>query len=233
MKHLFMLTAVSLHILGHQLGKTHFIVGKPKTAHTITSAPKQTRQIKTHHTSCRAYFSPKDNIKQQLIDLIDQEKKSIKVSVYTFTDKDIALALINAKKRGVAVEVITDGNASRDKFSKISLLKQEGIMVRVYEPQDEGLINNLMHHKFVVFGCNKEDESLLWTGSFNFTKSANARNQENVIVLQDEAIIDQYVTQFEQLKKMIMTPSHAKESIKQEVHQVSLKKRQTRKNKLT
>lgn len=208
-------------------GKTHFILGCPATRSFDTSknqdAPKQ-----QHPTQCRAYFSPHDNIKQHLIDLITHEKQSIKVSVYTFTDKEIAAALIEAQKRGVAVEVITDGSASKDKFSKIAYLNQAGIRVCVYEPKEEGLINNIMHHKFVLFGKNKDDKPLLWTGSYNFTKSANIKNQENVVVLDDPHIVDQYLKQFERLKTIIQSPR----SVNQKEHTIARvnRKKQNKKN---
>jgi len=63
-----------------------------------------------------------------------------------------------------------------------------------------------MHNKFVIFSCNVGNKTLLWTGSFNFTKSAQLRNQENVVVLDDPCIIEKYEKQFEVIKKRTGKP---------------------------
>jgi phosphatidylserine/phosphatidylglycerophosphate/cardiolipin synthase-like enzyme len=58
-----------------------------------------------------------------------------------------------------------------------------------------------MHHKFVIFGNNIGGKSLLWTGSYNFTKSATMNNQENVLVLDEIHLIEKYGRQFELIKQ--------------------------------
>jgi len=51
-----------------------------------------------------------------------------------------------------------------------------------------------MHHKFAIF-----DGKLLVTGSYNWTDSAERYNHENVLVLEDPAIINRYQTRFNRL----------------------------------
>ena len=53
---------------------------------------------------------------------------------------------------------------------------------------------------FIVFKKNLLGRSILWTGSFNFTHSARLRNQENVLILDNKALIDRYLEQFGVLK---------------------------------
>ncbi len=57
-----------------------------------------------------------------------------------------------------------------------------------------------MHHKFALF-TNNAGKSIVWTGSYNFTKAANEANQENVIVIADNKIFDQFSNQFKRLKE--------------------------------
>ena len=207
-------------------GKTHFIVGLPRNqaAAVVPKAPEAVYSDATVNTPCwlcsnktaicQAFFSPQDDIKAILIDLIAHEQKSIRVTIFMFTEKEIAQALIAAHQRGVLVEVITDGGNAKDRYSKIPLLQKEGIAVYIYQPQDaNSMLSDIMHHKFVVFEKNNSDKSLVWTGSFNFTKSANARNQENVVVLDDVAIIKQFRDRFEQLKRAVGKPKKHKETI--------------------
>ncbi|MCL5875952.1 MAG: phospholipase D-like domain-containing protein [Candidatus Dependentiae bacterium] len=192
-------------------GKTHFIVGLPKEQHLVQ---QQSPQVRSDHSFClpfqnpqeqvkHAFFSPDDNIKKILIDLIDAEQKAIKVTAFMVTDKDIAQALINAQCRGIAVEVITDGNSSKDRFSKIPMLKDSKITVYTYQPQSSGIVNDIMHNKFIVFKDNIHHKSLLWTGSFNLTKSANDRNHENVLIVEEPCLVEQYEKRFEYLKTTI------------------------------
>ncbi len=208
--------------LGQSFGKTHFIVGLPKDEHVI----KVTTPQEEHHTSSlpfaypqekikHAFFSPDDNIKKILIDLIDAEKAGIKVTAFMLTDKDIAQALIDARQRGIKVEVITDGNSSKDRFSKVGMLKDAKITIYHYEPQSKGMVNDIMHHKFIIFKDNIHHKSLLWTGSFNLTKSANDKNHENVVVIEEPCLVEQYDKRFDYLKTMIEKTARG-ESLEQE-----------------
>ena len=191
------------------LGKTHFILGLP----TLTPPPLKKIQPAPNlhdlnkklvcHDGCykQAFFSPDDNVQEILVQLIDQEKKSIKIAIFSFTDGKIAQALIEAARRGVQVEIIVDASGLRDKFSKIELLKGHNIKVTVYDPKNNTVYNNIMHHKFVIFENNVASKSLLWTGSYNFTKSATMNNQENVLVLDEMHLIQKYAHQFELIKE--------------------------------
>src|ERR1700761_6863480 len=70
-------------------GKTHFIAGFPHETATHKRS-KNKREQSTASTEKTVLFSPDDNLQQALIDLISKECASIKVAIYTFTDKEIA-----------------------------------------------------------------------------------------------------------------------------------------------
>src|SRR5579863_6779598 len=86
-------TAISTHLAQNQIpsgfGKTHFIMGAPAQAIIETPAP-QTEKVEHHATSARALFAPDDNIRKELIQLIDAEKESITLAVFILTDYEIA-----------------------------------------------------------------------------------------------------------------------------------------------
>jgi cardiolipin hydrolase len=92
----------------------------------------------------------------------------------------------------------------KDRFSKVPLLQEAGIPVFVYHSTSTGLIADIMHNKFALFVNNYESRPLVWTGSFNFTKSAHARNRENVTVTDDARLVKKYQKEFERLKKSII-----------------------------
>lgn len=183
-------------------GRTNFIVGFPHRA--TTSKPEQALTPNAGSVCNQAYFSPDDNVQQKLIDYINAEKMGVHLAIFSFTDKKIAEALYDAYKRGIQVEIIADTGCNNDKFSKISYLKDAGIPILIYDPKKSAhhniMLSNIMHNKFVIFDNNKDNAPLVWTGSFNFTKSAGQSNQENVIVTNDPSIIKKFKNQFAILK---------------------------------
>jgi len=149
---------------------------------------------------CQVLFTPRDDIKSQLIEYIKQEKKSIDAAIYMFTDKAIAQALIDAYVRGVKVAMILD-QISMNRFGKGIFLQNNGVSVSVYRTEIFNPFSSpIMHHKFFIFGMNgASNKALVWTGSFNCTVSASKSNYENVIVSDDMYMIQQYKYCFEDL----------------------------------
>jgi phosphatidylserine/phosphatidylglycerophosphate/cardiolipin synthase-like enzyme len=144
-----------------------------------------------------AYFSPDDQLDKRLIEQIEKETKSIHVCIYTFTHRGVATALIEAKKRGVEVEVIVDRFSVKIK-APLEKLVEAGIPVFVWDPdrfKRKIAHRPLMHNKFCVFGTDK-----VWTGSFNFTYEATKIHQENALLLQDAALASAYKGQFYTIK---------------------------------
>ena len=132
---------------------------------------------------CVVYFTPRDNIKKHLLDLIKQERISIDVCLYMLTDKEFAQALLDAYLRGVKVTVVLDQVSMSERFGKGNFLKNNGVTVLVHEATSNNpFLLPIMHHKFFIFGYNDlYKKSLLWTGSFNCTQSASKHNDENVV----------------------------------------------------
>ena len=127
---------------------------------------------------CEVYFSSNDRIADKLIERIQQEKKEILVAIYCFTHSGIGNALIEAKERGVHVEVVIDREALKKRSFVHHLIKAD-IPLYVWDPYLNASNQKLpiMHDKFCVLG-----DQLVWTGSFNFTFDGANRNEENVVV---------------------------------------------------
>jgi len=188
------------------LGKTHFIVGFPHEEFKIKQEQAQKQALDGLFDSVgsvkKAFFSPDDNLEKALVDLIKSENHSIKVAIYSFTNRAIAESLLNAHNSGIRVEVITDPSALYDPFNKIELLRERGIPVYVYKPTyNQKTLSDRMHDKFIIFDKNIENKALIWTGSANLTRSATINNQENVVLLDDQGIIEQFNQQFVRLKE--------------------------------
>ena len=105
------------------------------------------------------------------------------------TNDDLANALRRAKARGVAVKIISDDDLLTMKGSDVKTLHDEGFPVRVDLNR-----NSQMHHKFAVI-----DDFILITGSFNWTKQAVDKNQENLVILDDPVLARSYTDQFNKI----------------------------------
>lgn len=116
-------------------------------------------------------FSP-GNAEQTVVQAIGTAHKSIDVAAYSFTSRPIATALLEAKGRGVDVRVVADKSQEGAKYTSVRFLANKGIPVRIDSRYA------IMHNKFMVI-----DGRTLETGSFNYTRSAQMRNAENVLVL--------------------------------------------------
>ncbi len=109
---------------------------------------------------------------KRLVELIDTANESVEVMIYTFTLDSVADALIRARDRGVNVTVLMEARQRNVKGSVYQKLVDAGI--------DVTLDTNpaIMHHKMVII-----DGRIIWTGSFNFSRNAGERNDENILVI--------------------------------------------------
>ena len=76
-------------------------------------------------------FSPDDDPRTTLLELIDSAQESICVAVYTFTEINLAKALVRASERGLDVQVVLD-EFSNSHYGKIELLQKGGVPVHMY-----------------------------------------------------------------------------------------------------
>ena len=135
------------------------------------------------------YFSLYDDPESIIIKNIDNAKEFINIAMYTFTDREIAQAILRAKDRGVDIKIYLDRSQVNAKYSKSRYFINNGI---------EGIKissnNYIMHNKFAVI-----DNEIAITGSYNWTASAGERNDENLLVIDDKNIIKKYQNQFNNL----------------------------------
>lgn len=165
----------------------------------LDQGPSEKNSSQNTTAILKAYFSPDDNVRAKLIDLIDNEQESLSIAIYTLTDKDITNALLQAYERGVGIEIVSDRAYSGERYSRIPILANHRISIWVYQTPEE--YRSLMHNKFIIFKKNILDKSIVWTGSFNFTKSASISNQENVIVTDNPEVVSRFEHQFKLLKQ--------------------------------
>ena len=132
----------------------------------------------------QACFSPQGRCSSHILRELDNAKRQLLDAVYAFTSHDLDGALVEAKKRGVIVQVIIDREFdSRNDKSKGKFLEIQKIPVRrlsgskATNSEREG---GVMHQKFAVV-----DRRIVFTGSYNWTQSADSFNDENLLLFRD------------------------------------------------
>jgi phosphatidylserine/phosphatidylglycerophosphate/cardiolipin synthase-like enzyme len=135
------------------------------------------------------HFTPGDSPTQAIVDALAQAKAAIHVQAYSFTSAPIADALRQAHRRGVAVSVILDKSNQTDRYSVATFLGNAGIDVWIDSR------HAIAHNKVMIV-----DRSVVITGSFNFTRSAEERNAENLLVIRDTELARRYLANWERCK---------------------------------
>jgi phosphatidylserine/phosphatidylglycerophosphate/cardiolipin synthase-like enzyme len=115
----------------------------------------------TTQAQISVYFSPNGGCENAVINQINKARSQILVAIYTFTEEEIAQALVNAKKNGIGIEVLMDKTQASGAYAKGVFLASKGIPVRYSTGQ------GLMHNKFAVI-----DTLIVITGSFNWASAA-------------------------------------------------------------
>jgi phosphatidylserine/phosphatidylglycerophosphate/cardiolipin synthase-like enzyme len=140
------------------------------------------------------YFSPTDPVMKKLLALVNGATKSIHFMAYTFTDQDLAKALIARYQQGLDVQGVIESRSVIQ--SSLPDLFCAGVPVK-----EDGNAYN-MHHKVLII-----DDHIVVTGSFNFTESADSINDENVLVIDSPQVAQQYLAEFDRVNAIAKTPT--------------------------
>lgn len=147
----------------------------------LCALPAQAREPQTmalaQGAAVSSAFSPSGGALALVIQAIDQAHSSIHMAAYLLTSSEVARALVQAKKRGVTVQVLLDWKGNFDEHARyarhaIGILRNAGIAVRSIDAYA------IFHDKYMVI-----DRRTVQTGSFNYTYSAAHHNAENVLVV--------------------------------------------------
>lgn len=126
-------------------------------------------------------FTPGGTCTDRIINEINAARSEILVQAYSFTSAEIGKALVNAHKRGVRVEAILDRSQRTAKYSWATFLAN--MRVPTYIDSRHAIA----HNKIIII-----DAATTITGSFNFTKAAQEKNAENLLVIRSREIARAY-----------------------------------------
>ena len=134
-------------------------------------------------TQMQVCFTPGEDCSALLISQINTAQKSIEVQAYSFTSYKIAKALVNAAQRGVDVKIILDKTQfDGAHFSVAAYLQKAGISL--YD--DDQVV--IAHNKVMII-----DNAIVETGSFNFTYAAQDKNAENMLIIYNTNLAQEYL----------------------------------------
>ena len=135
------------------------------------------------------YFSPDDGVAGHLVDLIRSAEQSIYFMAFSFTSDVLANTILERAKNGVIVAgVMEESQVESNSGTDYDRFRQAGLDIRL-----DGNPRN-MHHKVILI-----DDKIVVTGSYNFSNSAETINDENVLVIYDPRIADQFMGEFERV----------------------------------
>lgn len=140
-------------------------------------------------TQLEVYFSPDDHVQSALLSLLDGARSSITFLAFSYTSNALGDALARAAAAGVKVRGAMDTDQARsDQGSEYDALRAAGLDVRLDRNPGQ------MHDKVFIV-----DDDLLAVGSYNFTKSAETVNDENLVVIHSPQIAGLYLQEFERV----------------------------------
>src|SRR5437773_2308691 len=127
------------------------------------------------------YFSPKGGCTEAVVDSLNKATSTALVQAYSFTSAPIAKALVDAKRRGLQIQVILDKSQQTGRYSEGDFLQHSAIPTFVDSK------HAIAHSKIMII-----DDQTVITGSFNFSKQAEQENADNLLILYDPGLAPKY-----------------------------------------
>lgn len=127
--------------------------------------------------SLQVAFPPWDDAEALLLETLGRAQREILVQAYLLTSRPIAASLIAAKQRGLSVNVLADARQhAENPTSLLGVLADSGIPVWLETRYRHA------HNKIMVIDDGTKD-AIVVTGSYNFTRSAQHMNSENLFLV--------------------------------------------------
>lgn len=139
------------------------------------------------------YFSPFDDPQAAALKVLGEAQHSLDVAQYNIRNAEYLEVLRALRDRGVKVRIVVDKkNADQEWNTLDDQLESEGFQLVRYLNTQRPLA--IMHLKAVVI-----DQKTVMTGSFNWNETARYVNDENMLVLRDEALARAYTREVDML----------------------------------
>jgi phosphatidylserine/phosphatidylglycerophosphate/cardiolipin synthase-like enzyme len=148
-------------------------------------------QMNVHGVPVEVYFSPDDDPARRITEMLLEAEQSIDFMAFAFTSNALADAMLTRFQAGVIVRGVIERTQSGNAGSEYERLLQSGIDLRLDANQRN------MHHKVIII-----DGTAVITGSYNFSRSAQEFNDENVLLLHDAGLAERFLLEFNRIFEM-------------------------------
>ncbi len=145
------------------------------------------------------YFSPRRGIGDRVVEYLNGAQQEIAFMAFSYTSDPIADAMINMQRAGVPVRGVMESQNADGTGSEFARLERGGVDIL----RDGSCY--IMHHKVIII-----DRQIVITGSYNFTASADRDNDENLVVVRDAALAEQYMAEFERVYAQAQNPTRCR-----------------------
>jgi phosphatidylserine/phosphatidylglycerophosphate/cardiolipin synthase-like enzyme len=177
------------------------LISSPALAHNYTATfdkmfsqhefgPKRkrggtTQQVLVDGIRVENLFAPEDDVTSEIARRIRQAKTAVDFMAFSFTDDTIGGAVLARANAGIPVRGVFETTGSETVYCEYDKMKAAGL--------DVWLDGNpyLMHHKVFIL-----DAATVIFGSFNFSVSAQQDNDENLLIVDDASLAQQFESEF-------------------------------------
>ena len=140
-------------------------------------------------TRVDTYFSPDDHVLTALYNLLSESQESIYFLAFSFTSNELGAIVREKAEAGLDVKGVMDEEQIKsNQGTEFDPFRQAGLDVRI-----DG-IDGQMHHKVFIV-----DGKIVALGSYNFSRAAEERNDENLVIIYDERIAEFFMQEFERV----------------------------------
>jgi phosphatidylserine/phosphatidylglycerophosphate/cardiolipin synthase-like enzyme len=140
------------------------------------------------------YFSPTDGVNGRIVEVINTADNDLSIATMLITRTDMADAIAARKSLGVSANVITN-NASGNSTAVNDILSASLGVHYTFDGESAGIL----HNKYMVVDQDAPaSDPLVFTGSHNWSASADNDNDENTLVVHDATVANIYYQQFAQ-----------------------------------
>src|SRR5215211_1442169 len=145
--------------------------------------------ITIDETRVDTFFSPDDGVLAALVPVLESAEESIYFLAYSFTSNQLGEIIRQKAEADVTIAGVMDDEQVRsNEGTEFDPFRQADLDVRI-----DG-IDGLMHHKVFII-----DGKIVAFGSYNFSQSAEQRNDENLIIVYNPMIAQQFIEEFKRV----------------------------------
>jgi phosphatidylserine/phosphatidylglycerophosphate/cardiolipin synthase-like enzyme len=138
-----------------------------------------------------------------LISLINNAKKNIRVLAYNWTSINIANAIASAHQRGVEIRIILDKENQSRENKAVAMINENSKELNIRS------ISGISHNKVIII-----DDYIVCTGSYNFSRAANEKNDENMLVIRSSEVAKKYTQAWHKIREYVHGINEEKPQLK-------------------